>query len=189
MNCVVLNWSISVPEEPLVSASAANAAIEKDVWEMQNVVRSLDAYIEWRYSTTSHPGSAISNWAVEVVGHVVRSQSGVSEERTACERRKRRHCRKASVQCNELVMFVTIEKPEDKGENQNCIGIVLNLVDRSDKIVGGMTERAVTTRIVWSMPEAQRGDAKDTKSVRDVPWQQISAETAEGPCMLLRVVR
>ena len=106
-----VDGSISVSEEPLVSASAADAAIKKSVWEMQNVVRSLDVYIEWVYSTTSDPGSAISIWTVEIVGHVVsRSQSGVSDERTACGRRKRRNCGKALVQFDELVMFVTIEK-------------------------------------------------------------------------------
>ena len=88
--------SISVPEELQDSASAA---IEKNVWEMQNVVRSVDAYIEWAHSTTFDLDSAILAWSAEVVGRVVgRSQSGVSEGRTACERRKRRHCRNASVQ-------------------------------------------------------------------------------------------
>ena len=48
--------SISVPAELLVSARAANAAIEKNVWEMQSVVRSFDANIESVYSTTFDPG-------------------------------------------------------------------------------------------------------------------------------------
>ena len=107
---------ISVPEEPLVSASAVNAAIGKSVWEMQNVVRSLDAYIEWVYSSTSDPGSAIWAWTVGIVGRVVgRSRSDVSEERTACERRKRRDRRKASVPCKESTTFVTIEKSKGHG--------------------------------------------------------------------------
>ena len=90
--------SISVPEELLVSASAANAAIEKSVWEVQNVARSLDEYVESVYSTTSDPDGALVAWTAETVGRVVgRSQSGVSEEWTVCERRKRRNCRKASV--------------------------------------------------------------------------------------------
>ena len=73
-----------MPEKLLVSASVANAAIEKNVWEMQHVVRSLDAYIEWVYSTTSDPDGAILAWTAEIVGRVVdRSQSGRSEEWTA----------------------------------------------------------------------------------------------------------
>ena len=65
---------------------------------------SLDVYIEWVYSTTFDPGSAILAWTLEIVGHVAsRSQSGVSEERTVCERKKRGNCRKALVQCNELI--------------------------------------------------------------------------------------
>ena len=47
--------SIIVSEEPLVSASAANPAIEKNVWEMQDVARSLDASNEWVSGTTSDP--------------------------------------------------------------------------------------------------------------------------------------
>ena len=76
--------STSVSEKPLASATAANAAIEKR-WVMQHVVRSLHAHIESLFCTKSDPGSAISTWTVEIVGHVVsRSQSGVSDERTAC---------------------------------------------------------------------------------------------------------
>ena len=70
-------------EESPLGASAASAMIEKSVWEMQNVVRSLD----WVYSTTPDPGSAILTWTVEIVGHVVsRSRLGLSDARTACER-------------------------------------------------------------------------------------------------------
>ena len=84
--------SIIVPEELLVSASAANAAIEKNVWEMQNVVRSRDAYIEWVYSTTVDPESAVWACTLEIArrgsqvfqrsGHCVRGES----EDTAAKR-------------------------------------------------------------------------------------------------------
>ena len=61
-----------------------NAVIEKSVWETQNVVRSLDAYAEWVYSTTSDPGSAILAWTLEIAGRMVsRSRSGVPDEGTA----------------------------------------------------------------------------------------------------------
>ena len=80
--------STIVSEESSVGANAANPMIDKGVWEMQIVVTALDANAEWMYSTTSDPGGAILTWTVEIVGHVVsRSRSGVSDERTACERR------------------------------------------------------------------------------------------------------
>ena len=80
--------SIGVQAKMLVSASAANAAIGKNVCEKQCVVRSLDAYIEAVCSTAFDSESAILAWTAEVVGRVVgRPQSGVSEEWTACERR------------------------------------------------------------------------------------------------------
>ena len=72
--------------------------------------------------------SLILAWTAEIVGRVVgRSQSGVSKEWTACERRKRRNCRKASVLCGELVMLTVIEEPKDKGETRKCVGILLDL--------------------------------------------------------------
>ena len=58
-------------------------------------------------------------------------------------------------------MFLAIEKPKDNGANQNCIGIVLKLVDSSDEVVVGATERVVEARVVRRMPEEQRGDARD----------------------------
>ena len=69
------------------------------------------------YGTTSEPGSAISTWTAEIVGHVVcRSPSSVADVKTACERRKRKSCRKALVKFDELVMLMTIEKPKDRGK-------------------------------------------------------------------------
>ena len=56
-------------------------------------------------------------------------------ERTARERRRQKSCRKGLVPLDELVMFVTVEKPNYKGEVQNCVGIVLGLVDKSDEVV------------------------------------------------------
>ena len=121
-----------------------------------------------------HPGGAVSTCIVEIVGHVVsRSQSSVADVGTACERRKRESCREASVQCSELVMLTVIEKPKDNGVTQNCVGIVSHLVGRSDEVV-------VKARIVCRVLEKQRGDARDPKSTRGVPWQQCSAETAGG---------
>ena len=144
--------------------------IEKSVWGAQNVARFLVAYDEWVYSTASDSGSAMLTWTVEIVGHVdSRSRSDVSAERSACERRKRNSCRKAFFLINELVMFA----PKNKGEVQNCIGIVLGLVNRSDEVLGGTIERA---RIVRRMPEGQRGDARDAKSAGGVPRQQESVQ-------------
>ena len=50
-------------------------------------------------------------WTLEIVGHVdSRSRSGVSAERSACERRKRKSCRKAFVLIIELVMLASKNK-------------------------------------------------------------------------------
>ena len=50
-------------------------------------------------------------------------------------------------QLSELVILMTIEKPKDKEEIRNCMGIVLDLVDRSDEVVVGTLEK-VTQKIV-----------------------------------------
>ena len=70
--------------------------IEKSVWSTQKVAIFLDAHDGWVYSTASDSGSAMLTLSVEIVGHVDSgSRSGVSDERSACERRKRKSCRKA----------------------------------------------------------------------------------------------
>ena len=102
--------SSNVSKESPMCASAANALIEKSVREMQSTSSMV-------YGTMSGPGVASSTWTVEIVGHVVgRSQSSVADVTTACERRKRKSCRKALVKFDELVMLMTIEKPKDKGK-------------------------------------------------------------------------
>ena len=52
---------------------------------------------------------------------------------------------------------------------------MLGLVDRSDEVVIGTTERVVKVRTVH-----RRGDAAYAKSIRGVPWQPNPAEAAEG---------
>ena len=74
-------------------------------------------------------------------------QRNVSDGKTAYERRKLKCYRKAAlVPFGELVMFMPMEKPKDKGEVWNCGDIVLGLVDRSDEVVNGTTERMVKAR-------------------------------------------
>ena len=74
-------------------------------------------------------------------------------------------------------MLMTIEKLR----HQPCANaIILNLVDRSDGVVVGATDRVVKARIVHHAPKEQRDGARDMRSVRGVPWQQTSAETAGG---------
>ena len=158
--------SSNVSKESPMSASTANALIEKSVREMQSTVRTIVAYIEEVYGTMSDPGSASSTWTVEIVGHVViRSQSSVSDVKTACERRKRKSCRKALVKFDELVMLMTIEKPKDKGK-VDANTIMLDLVDRSDEVVVGTTDRVVKARIVYRVPKEQRDGARDCEEYR-----------------------
>ena len=118
-----------------MGASAANAVVERSVWDMQSTARSLMAYAEGVQNTTFEPGSAILAWAVEYAGQVVsRCQRSVSDGKTACERRKQKSYRKALIPFGELVMFMPIEKPKDKGEVRYRVGIMLGVVDSLTKL-------------------------------------------------------
>ena len=109
-------------ESPMI-ASTENAVIEKSLRETQNTLSMV-------HGTTSDPGGARP--------HVIRSQPSVPDVKTACERRKRMSCRKALVKFDELVMLMKIEKPKDMGKVDTDI-TMLDLVDRSDEVVVGMT--------------------------------------------------
>ena len=153
-------------KESPMSASTADTLIEKSVREMQSTVRTIVAYTEEVYGTTSEPGSASSTWTAEIVKHVSRSQSSVADVKTTCEHRGRKSCRKALVKFDELVTLVTIEKLR----HQPCANtIMLDLVDRSDGVVVGATDRVVKARIVHRL----RGQQRQQR-------QQTSAETAGG---------
>ena len=62
---------------------------------------------------------------------------------------------KALVPFGELVMYMPMEKPKDKGEVWNRVGIMVGLVDRSDEVAIGTTERVVKARIVHRMLAGQ----------------------------------
>ena len=61
-------------------------------------------------------------------------------------------------------MCLPIEKPRDKGEVRNRVGIMLGLVDRSDEVVIGTLERVVKARTAHRMLARQRG-ARYAKSI------------------------
>ena len=74
-------------------------------------------------------------------------------------------------------MFMPIEKPKDKGEVRNCLGIMLGLVDRSDEVVIGTTERVVKARIgsevmllTQRASEVCRGNRIHLKQPRPSRW-------------------
>ena len=116
-------------EESPMSASTENALIEKSVREMQSTSSMM-------HGTTLDPGSARP--------HVIKSQPSVPDVKTACERRERKSCRKALVKFDDLVMLMMIEKPKNKGKLKGKVDAditILDLVDRSDEVVGGMIDR------------------------------------------------
>ena len=148
---------------------------------MQSTTRSLVAHVEWVQNTTFDLAVLILAWAVEFSGQVVsRFERSVSDGKIAYERGKVKRYRKAHVPFGDLVMFMPMEKPKDKGEVRNCVGIMLGLVDRSDEVVIGTTERVVNARTVHRMLAGQRGDAACAKSITGVPRQPNPAEAAEG---------
>ena len=148
--------SNNASKESPMSASTENALIEKSVREMQSTSSMV-------HGSTSDPGSARP--------HVTISQPSVPDVKTACERRKRKSCRKALVKLDELVMLMMIDKPEHQ---PHVNSIMLDHVDRSDEVVVGMTDRVVKARIVYRVPKEQR----DGATIREE--QQTSAEIAEG---------
>ena len=91
-------------------------------------------------------GTGALAWTLGIVGRVVsRYRSSVSDERTACERRR---YRKAGVTFDELVMFVTMERPKEKEEVQNSNCIVLGLLVRSKSSLERLKELSKVVPLV-----------------------------------------
>ena len=112
-------------------------------------------------------------------------QSGAADKRTACERRKRKSCRKVLVKFDELVMLMTIGKHKDMGKVDDANTIMLDLVDRSDEVVVGTTHRVVEARVVYRVPKraARWCPRCEEFCFGNDSWQQTSAEIAEGELM------
>ena len=54
--------------------------------------------------------------------------------------------------------------------------------------VSAENKKVVEALLVRRMPEGRRGDARNAKGVKGVPWQQNSAETAEGELVCMACV-
>ena len=159
--------SSNVSKESPMSVSAANALIEKSAREMQSTSSMVSG-------TSSDAASASSTWTVEIVEHVVSgfqpSAPHLKRVKTACERRKRKSCRRALVKFGKLVVLMTIEKPMDKGKVRGKVDastIMLDFVDRSDEVVP-TTGRVVKARIVHRVPKEQRDGAPETRGLSEV---------------------
>ena len=161
-----------------VGAIEATAVIHRSVWEMQSTTRAIVAYAEWVQNTVFEPGSAVLAWAVEFSRQVISSfQKKVKDGKTAYKRREQKSNRKALVPLGELVMLMPLEKPRDKGEARNRVGIMLGLVDRSDEVVTGATER-VKARSVHRVPAGH--DAMPRTRRASEAWKPNPAVVAEG---------
>ena len=61
--------STIVSKESPGDAAAANAMIEKSVWQMQHIVRFIDTYVEWVHRIAS--GFSVAILTLEIVERVV----------------------------------------------------------------------------------------------------------------------
>ena len=121
---------------------------------------------------------------------VSRFQRSVLDGETAYERLKQKSNRKALVPVGERVMFMPMEKPKDKGKVRNRVGIMLGLLDRSDDVVIGTTERVVKARTVHRS-EVMLGTRRASEACRGNPirLRQLRASRWASPQLVLSVFR
>ena len=114
---------------------------------MQSTGRSLIAYAEWVLTRRLNLAGRSWHGLWSFLDWWLAGSRGASQTaKTAYERWKQKSYRHALVPFGELVMFMPIEKPKDKGEVRNRVGFMLSLVDRSDEVDVGMPERGSGAR-------------------------------------------
>ena len=164
---------IAKPEESPVGDSKKNGYIERAIWEVQSMVRTLVHQANEMHGTNFNVDHAVIVWAVRYAGQVIsRFQRSLDDGKTTYERRRGNPYRRKLPCFGELVMFMPVEDKSrrKKLEEHFRTGMYVGLVDRSDEVVVLTSDGFFRVNVIRRLPVEQRGDKDFALACRGYPW-------------------
>ena len=169
-------------EESGVGESQGNAVVERAIWEIESMTRTL-----------VHAAQDFHDVKLELT-HPVRifavDQRAVKDNRTAYEPRKGRPYKRKLPPFAEAVMYLRVaeKRMRQKFEDRWNTGIYLGLVERSNMVLVGTPNGVVKVNCIKRLPMNQAKDPELLKSIRGYPWRltpgDVQNEPGEVPTMV-----
>jgi len=179
-------------EESGVGESQGNAMVERAIWEVESMARTLAHAAEELHGVKFNLMHPIRVFAVEYASQLLnRGQKAIKDNRTAYELRKGRPYKRKLPPYSEAVMFlkVALNKRRQKAEDRWATGIYLGLVERSNMVLVGTPEGIKKVNSAKRLPAIQAKDPELAKSIKGYPWNTTAGvgynpEAGEVPVMV-----
>ena len=156
-----------------VGESAQNGVVERSIWEVESMTRTLCHAAQEFHGVTLELTHPVRVWAVEYASQLLnRSQRSLKDNRTAYELRRGKPFRRKLPAFAEAVMFFRVadQRRRMKFEDRWLTGIYLGLVERSNMVLIGTPQGVVKVNCMKALPPAQAKDPELVKSITGYPW-------------------
>ena len=156
-------------EESGVGESASNAHVERAIWEVEGMARTLIFAAEEAHGVKTELDHPLRLWAIEYAGQLLsRCQRSTRDGRTAYELRKGRPYRRALPCFGEPVLYLKVApgKRRRKYEDRWETAVYVGLVDRSNEVRVCSPAGAFRVNNIRRLPPGQRRDPELIRSIR-----------------------
>ena len=178
-------------EESVVGESQGNAVVERAIWEIESMTRTLVHAAQDFHDVKLELTHPVRIFAVEYSAQLLnRAQRAVKDNRTAYELRKGGPYKRKLPPFAEAVMYLRVaeKRMRQKFEDRWNTGIYLGLVERSNMVLVGTPNGVVKVNCIKRLPMNQSKDPELLKSIRGYPWRltprDVQNEPGEVPTMV-----
>ena len=178
-------------EESGVGESQGNAVVERAIWEIESMTRTLVHAAQDFHDVKLELTHPVRIFAFEYSSQLLnRAQRAVKDNRTAYELRKGRPYKRELPPFAEAVMYLRVaeKRMRQKFEDRWNTGIYLGLVERSNMVLVGTPNGVVKVNCIKRLPMNQARDPELLKSIRGYPWRltpgDVQNEPGEVPAMV-----
>ena len=171
-------------EESGVGESQGNAVVERAIWEIESMTRTLLHAAQDFHDVKLELMHPVRIFAVEYSAQLLnRAQRAVKDNRTAYELRKGRPYKRKLPPFAEAVMYLRVaeKRMRQKFEDRWNTGIYLGLVERSNMVVVGTLNGVVKVNCIKRLPMNQAKDPELLKSIRGYPWRLTPGDVQNEP--------
>ena len=154
-------------EESGVGESAQNGVVERAIWEVEPMTRTLCHAVQESHGVKLELTHPVRVWAVECSSQLLNlGQRSLKDNRTAYELRRGKPFRWKLPAFAEAVMLLRVadQRRRMKFEDRWFTGIYLGLVERSNMVLIGTPQGVVKVNCMKALPPAQAKDPELVKS-------------------------
>ena len=178
------------PEESGVGESQSNAVVERAIWDIESMARTLVHAAKELHGCDFPLQHSIRVFAIEYAAQLLnRGQKAIKDNRTAYELRKGRPYRRKLPRYSEAVGYLKVAQGRRrmKFEDRWSTGIYLGLVERSNMVIVGTPEGIRKVNCVKRLPDIQSSDRELVLSIKGYPWchtEGVDNEPGDVPALV-----